>query len=223
MEKETLLNNLFNAIGLAEVNIKESQLSFNEIGQYIPNYIADILEENESWRYIKGYPRYIVTNKGRIINMITGRIMKQSKHYVSKASNKYFILNVPLSLPYQGSKVFAVHKLVADAFLDEPKCNPDGSEFKTRLCINHKDGDTTNNNVDNLEWCDQTYNSKVGDRVGKQSKKGPKPNSERGKYYYYSLEELLNLRTTYNSYSREYAAISKVIWWKKHHNNKENK
>lgn len=43
-----------------------------------------------------------------------------------------------------------IHRLVAEAFIPNIKHLP---------IINHKDGNKMNNNVNNLEWCDNTYNS----------------------------------------------------------------
>lgn len=48
------------------------------------------------------------------------------------------------------AKNYRVHRLVAQAFLPNPNNYP---------CINHKDENKLNNNVDNLEWCTIQYNN----------------------------------------------------------------
>lgn len=44
---------------------------------------------------------------------------------------------------------FLVHRLVAMAFIKNPNNYP---------VVNHKDENTLNNNIDNLEWCTKSYN-----------------------------------------------------------------
>ena len=105
---------------------------------------------NEIWKPIKGYEGlYEVSNFGRIKSLKFGkeRILKGSK-------DKYGYLQVVLSKNNK-SKTFKVHRLVSEAFIPNPDNLPQ---------VNHKDENPSNNNVNNLEWCDKTYNNNYGTR-----------------------------------------------------------
>jgi hypothetical protein len=52
-------------------------------------------------------------------------------------------------------RLFYIHRLVAMAFIPNPKCYKE---------INHKDENKLNNNADNLEWFSHKYNMKFGTR-----------------------------------------------------------
>ena len=47
-------------------------------------------------------------------------------------------------------KTYRVHRLVALTYLDNPNNYP---------CVNHKDCNRQNNDLENLEWCTQEYNT----------------------------------------------------------------
>lgn len=74
-------------------------------------------------------------------------------------------LMVHLSNKKEGiSKCASVHRLVAITHLPNTEDLP---------CINHKDENRLNNNLENLEWCDRTYNNAYGtrnERIRKTSK-----------------------------------------------------
>ncbi|QQM59991.1 HNH endonuclease [Lactiplantibacillus plantarum] len=50
-----------------------------------------------------------------------------------------------------------VHRLVAQTFIPNPNNLPQ---------VNHKDGDRTNNNSSNLEWCTSSYNCQYREKFG---------------------------------------------------------
>lgn len=117
-------------------------------------------DELEEWKAIEGFEElYEISNIGNVKSLNyngTGkeRIMKQGNN-----GNGY--LRVCLSKNGKIKK-FLVHRLVAQAFLPNPK------NYKE---INHKDENKLNNCVSNLEWCDRQYNNNFGTRTEKCSKK----------------------------------------------------
>lgn len=60
------------------------------------------------------------------------------------------------------SKVFLIHRLVAEAYIP----NPDSLPF-----VNHKDEVKTHNWVNNLEWCTRSYNARYGTAVARANEK----------------------------------------------------
>ncbi len=101
----------------------------------------------DKWKPIKGYNSYMVSSNGTVIN-------KYNKPLIQKPNKKGY-MRVWL---YNdgGRKQFFVHRLVADAFIPNLNSLP---------MVNHKDEDCRNNNVDNLEWCDDRYNKRYSQAI----------------------------------------------------------
>ena len=108
----------------------------------------------EIWKDVKGYEGYYqVSNLGRVKGLLAikqykcGRILKTYSNYKGKGYLKVKLYKNTVK------KMFYVHRLVADAFLPNPYNYPD---------INHKDENPHNNSVNNIEWCNESYNMSYG-------------------------------------------------------------
>ena len=110
----------------------------------------------EQWKDIKGYDgRYLISNHGRVKSMWHNhyvglnelrKVKTEKLIAITDNGNGYQIV----SLSKDGErKNYYVHRLVAEHFLERK----DGADI-----VNHKDFNTNNNNVDNLEWCFQKEN-----------------------------------------------------------------
>ena len=105
----------------------------------------------EIWKDIKGYEGlYLISNLGNIKslhNYRRGNIIKPKlkKGYYQVGLRKNNI-----------RKWYAVHRLVALTFIPNPNNLP---------CVNHKDENKLNNNINNLEWCTVYYNNCYGSRL----------------------------------------------------------
>ena len=106
----------------------------------------------EKWLPIPNYEgKYWISNYGRLKN--NNQIMKPMV-----ATNGYLIACLWKN---NKQKKFVIHRLVANAFID----NPNNYEE-----VNHLDEDKTNNRIDNLEWCSHKYNMNYGNVRNKISK-----------------------------------------------------
>ena len=101
----------------------------------------------EIWKTIKETNELEVSNLSNVRNTKTKHI-----YVVCKATNGYLMLHYR---PKGKDKYLhlLVHRLVAEAFVDNPNNYP---------VVNHKDEDKTNNRADNLEWMTQKDNVNYG-------------------------------------------------------------
>lgn len=119
----------------------------------------------EEWRDVVGYEGlYKVSNLGRVKSL--DRIIpfgKFKKHIKGKILSPYLHCGYPEVTLWDSKRgnntKLRVHHLVSMAFIPNPKGYP---------IINHKNEIKTDNNVDNLEWCDYSYNLNYGSRKGWQ-------------------------------------------------------
>lgn len=110
----------------------------------------------EIWKAVLGYEGLYevsdigrVRSVGRLVNGREGQMLTVKERVLKPDVNQLGYRRVTLSKDGK-AKRFAVHRLVALAFIP----NPDGLP-----CISHEDDDPTNNSVGNLRWCTYAYNN----------------------------------------------------------------
>lgn len=99
------------------------------------------------WRDINGYEGlYKISSNGQVKSLRNQVILKQfpdkDGYYRVNLTNKYGL-----------KKQYAVHRLLAMTFIENPE---------NKTVINHIDGDKQNNQLDNLEWSSISENTQHG-------------------------------------------------------------
>ena len=118
----------------------------------------------EIWKNTE-YDGYMVSNKGRVKSL--DRITKPDNVHpngqyikgkiLSSTQNKHRYESVLISK--KPDKRAYVHRLVAKAFLQNPDNKPQ---------VNHKNGNTKDNRVENLEWCSNKANIEHANKILKR-------------------------------------------------------
>ncbi len=96
----------------------------------------------ETWKSVNGFANYEISRCGRVRNATTERMLKTTTN-----AGDYQVINLTKN---GKSKTHYVHRLVAEAFVDNPA---------EKRCVDHIDGDRKNNNCENLRYATHSENS----------------------------------------------------------------
>ena len=147
---------------------------------------------------IKGFENYCVTMEGKIYSKLSNKFLKP---YIDKVGYAY----VSILLKPKTYRRKSVHRLVLEAYTNS---------VCSRTQINHIDGNKSNNDITNLEWCTRSENMAHAYETGLLSKVGIKnslaklserdvasirssslSNTQLGKLYNIDRSTISNIRT----------------------------
>lgn len=119
------------------------------------NKVSQVELDND-WKSIKGFPHYKINRKGQIkridaiVTDCRGINFFRKGRILSTRKNKQGYIQVDMCEDGVSYGRF-VHVLLAETFIPNPNKLP---------IVNHIDENPSNNDLDNLEWCDYSYNAK---------------------------------------------------------------
>uniref|UniRef100_A0A6M3MC36 Putative homing endonuclease n=1 Tax=viral metagenome TaxID=1070528 RepID=A0A6M3MC36_9ZZZZ len=164
----------------------------------------------EQWKSIPAYEGYEASNLGQIGSRKSPKSGSYSRRILSSCKNGSGYLVVAL-IKNGKSRSFLVHRLIAMSFLGLPS--------KENDIIHHKDGNSINNRLDNLEWSNRSKNALDSPNMkGEKSSRAKLKNGEVWlirKLYAKGIKQIIISKMFKTDPSR----INKIIHyvdWKKH-------
>lgn len=112
-------------------------------------------QTNEIWKPVVGYEKYYeVSNLGRVKRL--ERSSDNGYHLKEKIIKSTVRKKDGYCVVALCGNTYYLHRVVAEAFIPNPNKLPE---------VNHKDERKQNCCVENLEWCDSSYNLRYGTRA----------------------------------------------------------
>lgn len=124
------------------------------------------MKRKEIWKDIEGYENvYQINKKGQIRSLArTGSGVNCSKTKILKKQIDVNGYRVQLLYKNSKGKTVFIHKLLGKAFLPNPE---------NLKCVNHKNGNPSDNRIGNLEWCSKSQDLRHAYKTGlRKAKKG---------------------------------------------------
>ena len=104
-------------------------------------FAAKMKTQQEIWKAIaECNGEYHISNHGAVKSYKFGKERILKPYLIGVLGNQYFAIGICTNGKMKNQKI---HKLIASAFIPNPL---------NKLTVNHKDGNKTNNHIDNLEW-----------------------------------------------------------------------
>lgn len=108
----------------------------------------------EGFRYIPNYPHFAISINGEVIDTLTNKVIIE--RFISTDGYECVYIREPDKNKNRHARI---HRLLALAWIPN-------NDFVNKPIINHIDGNKTNNQIENLEWCSYSHNSRHALTIG---------------------------------------------------------
>ena len=119
---------------------------------------------------IKGLKNYFIDEEGNVWSDMPWRYKKGLRKMKPWLNHRWGYYYVSLKTE-KGKKHFKLHRLIAEAFIPNPDNKP---------CVDHINGITTDNRIENLRWCTQqeNMNNPIAKKRRAETMKGKRASEE---------------------------------------------
>lgn len=138
------------------------------------------------WKQIKNFKDYEVSDEGEVRSLKYGKKTILKGRLSKDGYIRYALRKDGKAYEYKA------HRLVAEMFIP----NPENKET-----INHKNGDKTCNNIDNLEWATRKEQMQHAYKLGLK-----RPIKSKNKKL--TNEQVLKIREIYKAHSKKYGMLA---------------
>lgn len=155
---------------------------------------------HEIWKPVPGFEgRYEVSSLGRFKALKREIVYKDGRRGVLSEKMIRGSLNLTgyYTVSFDTKIKRLAHRVVAEAFFGVPEY---------RKTVNHKDGDKTNNCVENLEWASYKDNNTHARQIGLNKQHGEKSNLHK-----YSDQFIEAVRNVHEKYKPNYEELGKLF------------
>lgn len=161
----------------------------------------------EIWKDIDAYNGLYQVSDTGLVRSLDRTVVGNGVDYIRKGKlmsltkNSFGYLKVGFTVDGK-TKSISVHRIVAEAFILNPE---------NKKCVNHKDGDKTNNHISNLEWCTYSENSIHANKTGLSDfRKNRKAYSgEKNGNSLLTKEQVIEIKSKYKPYTYSASMLAK--------------
>ena len=140
-------------------------------------------ETEENWKVIPGFSNYEVSNLGRV------KSKKWNKERILRQMNNRGYKHVILAGDDGKKQTMRVHRLVAQAFVENPEHKP---------TVDHINNNPADNRSSNLRWA--TMKEQLSNpRTARKQREGNRKNALKARHFVFVYDENLTLKNTYKS------------------------